>query len=424
MWPITLAGSFLFSPRSYLKEKMPITNKMLQGFKLNSEDTHYKETAEEIINGVPLIIQAMVPKAVTFNLDTEQVHFKKKTVLVMSMGMYDKLQFDKNGNRLLKPMNKSVPFHKYRGENLTNKNLLVMRSGGFGDLLFLQPLIKFLKQRHPLCKIILAGGCRFIRIIENWPKGLIDNTIKVPFKIHHLYNSDYQLIFEGLIERCSESRVENAYDLTKRMAHVDFDYKDYPLELIPDLSRLEDKNLPSEPFIVLQWRASTKIRSLSEKVTAQIINIILNKGFKVVMMDRPDHSHLTTNMIEKNNLPKTSAINIENSKDITHTVAIISQAEGVVGVDSAMLHIGEALNKPILGLFGPFDPKTRLSYYRNRNWLKPHEYDCPYPLCGFHLEAKQYCIGYINKDLHCLSKLDMEEFGMKFDLLFGDTKNA
>lgn len=390
--------------------------KNLNKFNLKETDIKKKETIQEIINGPPLLIQTEVHfKKILINNKV----YKKGERLCMSLGMFQKLEYDKNKNRLLRPYNKPIPFHRYKGENLNNKRLLIWRGGGYGDLLFIQPIIQYIKYKYPTCFISFAGGFRFLPIIKSYPPNLINSTIDIPFKISTIYDYDYHIIFEGSLERCIEAKDKNCYDIMNMMANVDINYKDYPLRLVPDISIL-NPSTPKEPFIVFQWRASSEIRSLSIPMAIKIINIILNNNFKVVMIDRPEFSYLNNSIVREFN--NKNVINIKNSIDINHAISVISQADGVVGIDSSFLHIGESLNKPILGLFGPFKGYTRLEYYRNRDWIEPILFPCKTPNCNFHGDKKQCPELNIKMD-NCLSYIKLNEFEDKFKKLFIEKGN-
>ena len=96
-------------------------------------------------------------------------------------------------------------YRPYNGQDLTNKTILVTRQGGIGDLLFIQPNLIYLKEKYPSCTIKFACGPQYQSMIEEWD--CIDEILDLPFPVDEMFtfNSDYQLVFEGVIERCKEA---------------------------------------------------------------------------------------------------------------------------------------------------------------------------------------------------------------------------
>jgi len=388
-------------------------NKDFNKFKLDPKTVTNVKTLKEIIDSQPLIIQAQVTQK---KMSLYNKKFKKGDVICMSLGMYEILSKDRAGNRYFRPVRKPIPFKRYRGQDLTNKKLLISRTGGVGDILFLQPIVKYLKQMYPTCKIIFASGERFSKIFKSFPTNLIDRVITVPYSIHEIYKSDYQLILEGCIERCEEAKIMNCYDIMSTVANVEANPLTDPLELIPDLSLNEDKNLPNK-FIVLQWRASSPLRSLTPSIFKKICSKIIQHNYKIVIIDRPDFLHKTYDIIQKSGLPKEALTVITNSIDINHALSILSVSDGIVAVDSSYCHFGAALNKKTIGLFGPFEGKNRLGYYKNIKWVEPKDVHCPFFPCNFH--KKEMCSDIIeNKYVQCMNNIDIKEFKKEFEEMF------
>ncbi|MCK5020398.1 MAG: hypothetical protein KAS32_25405, partial [Candidatus Peribacteraceae bacterium] len=242
----------------------------------------------------PLLVTAQVAVNTTVHDQSGQsTPLRKGSVLVMPIGVFNQMKKESGGSKrkVLKPFRRPFVdffnrFDGFDGQNLDNKSLLIIRGGGFGDLLFLQPLIKKLKEKHPTCKITLASYGRFLPIIVNWPKGLIDNIVPVPFAKEIMSAHDYHLVFEGLIERNKEAERENCFDLHSTMAGIDIDMKDdaYKLELetTEEIDKELDGKLP-EDFVILQMRASSPIRMLKEEKWVEIINGLIEMGKTVAI---------------------------------------------------------------------------------------------------------------------------------------------
>ncbi len=100
------------------------------------------------------------------------------------------------------------------------KTLLLFRSGGIGDVMFMLPLIKYLKKNFE-AKIKAGTTPSYITLLKNNP--YIDYQFMMPFKLEEMKTSDYHLTFEGVIEDIDkEAKTIHAVDLFFKEAGVDF----------------------------------------------------------------------------------------------------------------------------------------------------------------------------------------------------------
>lgn len=389
-------------------------------------------TLDELLKDPPLMILSQVLHNAVLNVGGYQLNLKKKSVLAMPLGFFIDAKRDKNpGSRRKNFKEYRRPFtsffNRYRGQNLNDKTLLIWRTGGIGDIIFTQPIVKYLKKTYSNCKILFATAPRFVPILFDWPNGLIDGAIMIPYSIKYLHESNYQLSFEGVIERCDESNYVNCYDLFSKTAGLDIDHsnKEFQPELIVNPTAMEEieKNekikIP-ENFVVAQMRASNPIRMMSEEKWAGIIKRINELGKNVVFVDAPNISRVYDNFIDKYKLDKTKVFNLsELSKTINYAIAIISKSDGVIGIDSSFVHIGNALNKPVLGIYGSFKGELRMKYYKNAEWVESEKV-CERQPCFLHqVNAYENC-SYIKerKAPICLDKINDDEIIEKFKKLF------
>jgi len=140
---------------------------------------------------------------------------KKREKYVMGLGVYQQLHADPRiaSKKFLKPAKikfKNI-YRPYKGQDMDNKTLLVFRTGGIGDLLFIQPNLLYLKEKYPTCKIKFACGPQYQSMVETWD--CVDEVLDLPFEFKQLVQADYHALFEGVIERCKLSENVNAYNL-------------------------------------------------------------------------------------------------------------------------------------------------------------------------------------------------------------------
>ena len=135
------------------KNTKNISKYSLSQFGLSKDNFTFVEKIEDLKNNPPLIIVAEAQKNVAFiqNYFKPQT-LKKKVKYVMGISAFKQLQHDPVKDvRILKPaaIKFTNVYKPYNGQDLTNKTLLVWRSGGIGDLLFIQPNLVYLKNKYP-----------------------------------------------------------------------------------------------------------------------------------------------------------------------------------------------------------------------------------------------------------------------------------
>ena len=178
----------------------------------------FVDELEELRNDPPNIVIAEAVRSIQFsqnNFTPQQLI--KKSRYVMSIGVFKQLWIDpRTETKILKPapIKFKKIFRPYIGQELHAKSILVTRTGGIGDLLFIKPNLDFLKKKYPTCTIYFACGPQYHAMVETWD--CIDKLLTLPFPVKYLTRSNYHVIFEGVIERCKEAHTKNAYQLFTR----------------------------------------------------------------------------------------------------------------------------------------------------------------------------------------------------------------
>jgi len=352
---------------------------------------------------------------------SKKQRLKKKGKYVMGLGMFEQLHLDPRNlkDKILKPA--SIKFNslykQYQGQDLTNKTLLVWRTGGIGDLLFIQPNLIYLKQKYPTCKIKFACGPQYQSMVKAW--AFIDEVLDLPFGFQKLIQSDYHVIFEGVIERTKQSETENAYNLFSKWMGLDLSNdllqpKQEPKkETLNEVqNKIEELGFKGKDFILLQLKASSPIRTPSPDVWLKIVNELLKDGNKIIITDAPHNSDMVNKFLEKVD-QKYINKDIFNfspySLELDYGVALCSLAKIVVGTDSAMMHIAASLDVPCMGVYGPFPGEIRLSLYKNSDWVNCKKECSP---CFSHMNTP--CKNSKGGYSQCYENIDINEFITKF----------
>ena len=364
---------------------MPKQMRQLTGYTVNQmglklDSVHKVERIEELRESPPNIIIAQDQHTVEF----VQNYFKKQRLVkkqkyIMGLGVFQQLHRDPNGGKrkLLKPCGPKFQnvYRPYIGqEDLDGKSILVFRTGGIGDLLFIQPNLRYIKEKYPTCHIAFACGPQYQPMVENWP--CVDEVIDLPFSLNKLTKSTYHVLFEGVIERCHQAETDNAYNLFSRWMGLDLpDQLLLPRQdAVPELvdkckGILDEWGVPEKGFVVMQLRASSPIRSPRPEFWTDLANKLTENGHHVLLTDNPRQGEKIDEFI-KTVYRKDMVHNFcSKSEDIAHSIAIVSLAEGVIATDSAMNHIAASLDVPAVGIMGPFPGQIRFKTYPKMDWI-------------------------------------------------------
>ena len=391
-----------------------ITNNELNelGIKL---DKQFVETIDDLKSSPPSIVIAECVKSFKFtqNQYPNNQQLTKKNKYIMGLGIYQQLHFDTRvKEQLLKPSQVKFKnmYRPYTGQDLTDKTLLIWRTGGIGDLLFIQPNLFYLKEKYPTCEILFACGPQYQSMVRTWD--CIDEVIDLPFNMSYMIDSDYHAIFEGVIERTKQAEKENSYHLFTKWLGLNL-----PDELLTPKQSVDEESVikcievldkfgvKEKDFILLQMRSSSPIRNPNTKIWKTIIDELTKNGHKIILTDSSHHEKEITRFIETLN-DKDKVFNFaEHSKEIADTIALASLAKLCIGTDSALNHIAISVGTKSFGIFGPFPGEIRLSTYPKNlcDWINVEDNCTP---CFIHSmgNCKNTDISGFSK---CYHKLDI-----------------
>ena len=398
---------------------------VLRSLGLDPKDYEKKEvkTVEELLKKPPHVILAQVFRNCDLLFDDKtKISLKKGSVMVMDSGLFLSAKRGNDDRRVhLKPYRRTFSefFNRYRGQSLDDKHLLVWRYGGLGDLIFSQPVIKYLKEKYPTCSITYATAFKNKQLLESWPKGLIDTITEIPFNKSLLMNSDYHLTFEGFIERCRESCFQNAYDVFSKAANVQIDQTDdkyYPELLVDEKSSNKFKEIVPDNFIVVQIRATSPLRMMPFSKWKIIIEKLNELGFNIVVVDDEGYEDRYNKLFIENKMNRDKIFNLcRYSKSIKDAISVINHSHGVIAIDSSFIHIAAALKKPVVGIYAPFLAETRMKYYKDSDWVEPKESECKLFPCFLHYKRTYECPSFrAGKEITCFSPISETEVVDKF----------
>jgi len=287
--------------------------------------------------------------------------------------------------------------------------LRVWGVGGFGDLLFMQPNLMYLKEKYPSCKIFFSCKHNRKSIVKNWT--CIDEIIDNPFAYDFIVNTDYQIYFQDMLTIVQESNQENIYKLFSRWFGLDLSDELLIPKLEPDTKSLckckeilNKWNLDEKSFIILQIDASSIIRMPRLAVWRQLINALTFRGHKITISGSPVYAESIDNFIKTLDNPQNVFNFLHESDDILDAIAMTSLSKLAISPDSALIHIAGGLGVKSFGIYGAFPGKLRLSTYKNCDWI-----DCKADCAPCFFHHNHLCKNIINNHPVCYDNLDIDE---------------
>jgi ADP-heptose:LPS heptosyltransferase len=366
------------------REFKKVSGYSLWNMGLDKDNVKHVEEIEKLRESPPNIIIAECVHSVKFvqNWFKEQ-ELKKKTKYVMGLGVFQQLQYGskpegsiKKGKKLLKATGMKFKniYRPYIGQDAEDDTILVFRTGGIGDLLFIQPNLRYLKKLYPTCKIQFACGPQYQPMVEHWD--CVDEICDLPFTLKKLQKATYHMLFEGVIERCKAAETTNAYNLFSRWLGLDLpDDLLVPVQtakedlVVECEAIIKEWGLEKGSYVVMQLRASSPIRTPRHEFWVKIIDELNTRGYPVLLTDNPRQTENVDDFIKLLKNQEMTFNFCEHSKSIDYTIALTSLSKATMGTDSALGHIAASLDIPCFGIYGPFPGHIRLKTYPKASWV-------------------------------------------------------
>jgi len=273
-----------------------------------------------------------------------------------------------------------LEYNKYAGQPLTNQIVVFIREGGIGDIMFLTPFIKQIKENYPNCKVAVCCSEKIIPILRYTET--IDYMIPYPLNLKNLQiltqvplnrSSYYFFSFEKLIEEGEKASVTNIYDLLEEELKVKIEEK-RPCLTVPyhaDFSEKDErkfKALEGDLIIGLQVSASSGVRAWKPGYIVEFLNSWIIPDTTFVLLDSPARQDYVKERIirkvKNDNINILDLSSIENPS-LLKSAAWVLSCDMLLGPDSSMAHIVSMNEIPMVCLFGAFHSNLRVLTYKN-----------------------------------------------------------
>jgi len=264
----------------------------------------------------------------------------------------------------------------YNDENLNNKTILLFRTGGIGDLIFIQPSLFEIKRRFPSCKIWFATIPSNFDLIKNW--SCIDQILTIPIEYDIFMEADFRVSFHGVIEKTKQAEKENAYILFNKWLNLNSDVKKlYPkLETEKNNDKYIQKILKKfqiKDYIYIQPNASVVLRTPGLTTWLYIISYFVDQKKQIIINTKPEHKKMVDYIISfvKPQYRQYIFNLSEYSTSLGKMMSFIKFSNLVIAPDSSSIHLAAGLNKYVYGIYGPFPGEIRMSTYKKAKWIEP-----------------------------------------------------
>lgn len=289
------------------------------------------------------------------------------------------------------------------------KNVLHIHHCAFGDMLFLTPIFEAYARKYPGVIQTVETNKKGALILEGNPSVShirISKSGTIPRDVDKF---DDVINYDGMLSRYPGSELVNVYDLASEWAGVELsDHDKKPIMYFGDHEKRSVEELllsldirEAEPYIMLQYDTSSKIRNIAPQVFTDLAEKLAREGYKVLLFgggnlgkkvlwicescgrrnyirlpDRMNHLHVLCPCGKERTLQRksgeTPGIHFLDSDRVTiRTLALlISKASAFIGPDSSGLHLAACFDRPALGIFFSFDGDLRMRYYRNSRCMQ------------------------------------------------------
>jgi ADP-heptose:LPS heptosyltransferase len=260
-------------------------------------------------------------------------------------------------------------YRKYEGQSLDGRSLVLVRNGGFGDLLFLTPLLRYLDEKYKPAGLAVACGRRYHGVLLH--NRNVRRIFTYPIKLKDFVSYDYQLCYEGTLETSTDADL-HAVDLMARHAGVaDVGDRRLVYDVEPALAR-KAKNIlrhelkvkPGDAAVGLHLRASSPIRTYPLESSLLVAAALGAAGARVFLLGAEGDWEKT---VGRRTSPAVEFENVDNLcgrfRTMDHTAAFLSRLDLLVGPDSSLVHFAGAFEVPTVALYGPFPGAVRTKYY-------------------------------------------------------------
>ena len=249
----------------------------------------------------------------------------------------------------------------------TGGKILIIRNGGIGDhIMFLPALAVFREMLSEKSEIWLSTQKEKHSIFSN--NSNVDKLYPMPLRLDTLLKADYLIDFSVRIDSYEFTHLNMtdyflnllAIDYTKirnKAPKIKWDKK--KRYKIFEFFKAAKKANPNKPVVLLNWKASNRLRDLPPDKLLSLI-----KGFEDVLFIVAQPKEVADETAHLINGFGSRVIDFSPyMHSLEDYITITANCDGIVSTDTGTGHLAEALGKPSLIVYGPINADLRIRYY-------------------------------------------------------------
>lgn len=246
-----------------------------------------------------------------------------------------------------KQLSKAVDF--------TNKKLLVSRTGGMGDFLFIMRSIEQIKRTYKNVHIKFACGLMYQSFVKTFLHHYVDEVASIPFQYADYVKCDYFITFENYPELMNRKEL-NSYELMADRLHIKLDNDNYSVPIsIPD--KLHDDVLQISKYshtVAIQLNATAVIRTWPWYHVRDLIKLFNEKRYEVLLLGALNEINEFRMKTKDDNL------RVQCIDGLDKQIASLPYCRAVITPNSVFAYLAESLNIRTYTLCGAFKSELTL----------------------------------------------------------------
>jgi ADP-heptose:LPS heptosyltransferase len=283
-------------------------------------------------------------------------------------------------------------------------NILVIATGGYGDVMWTMPFIRALREKHPQSKILVACEEKSMPIFSAFPHANLcvkdeywnlQNLIRTADEVY-----DFGGIATFLKREMRLDPIEATFKTTEMPLPKDKALcRPHIVVTLDEGKKMQARlkrdgvDIEKDKIIAIALESSTAnrnwpfiyVRALTERLTAEGYKVVwlseskdlgntyflgCDCGYELTMAvkDPPANFSWKCPDCKKENITgelkhPDGVINWSGKTNLREAMALIALTDCFVGPNSGLMVVSTALGIPTVGLFGAFNPKMRAKFY-------------------------------------------------------------
>lgn len=256
-----------------------------------------------------------------------------------------------------------IPAHAFHPDRVYDLNtgfakILFIRAGGFGDLLFLTPVLRALKAINPNIGISVSCFPQYADILTN--NSDISEILPYPLPTAVLEQFDAIVPLENTVEYERDVHAVDRFMAEAGLVPASIPDEEkaclyFPTKAELDAAKSAWSRTPGKPRVGIQVHASARCRSYPNEQLAIVIGMLLARDWEVFLFGAPGS-------IQATDTPGVTNLTTRGLS-IRHSAAVLTTCDVVLAPDSAITHLAGALSLPTVALYGPFPWRLRTVYH-------------------------------------------------------------